>query len=217
MVATSFVSRIQKAGFHLALHGDALEVSPASSLTDEQRRFIRTHKPALVAELKATNDPTPPPHPQTIHRAAEIIAQVTGEFRLDPIDVWGWLSVDDIKAIAREDAEEVAGLRAYCQHWAAQGSNTSGDHALPWPLEHDQCEQNPVRCRDCRHRQATQHPALIDCGAGRQGFGGLGLWWNTDAHHCERFQESSDQWVEQFMGPSGGASSARVIRPPIDR
>ena len=45
------MNRMRTAGFALALEDNALIVSPADRLTDEQRRFIRTHRPALVALL----------------------------------------------------------------------------------------------------------------------------------------------------------------------
>ena len=46
------VKRMRAAGFVLELDGPALAVSPADRLTEEQRRFIRAHKPALVALLQ---------------------------------------------------------------------------------------------------------------------------------------------------------------------
>jgi hypothetical protein len=46
----------------------------------------------------------------------------------------------------------------------------------------------PVRCCDCQHRQKTDHPALIRCGAGVPAPGGCGLWWNTDRHQCGQFE-----------------------------
>ena len=50
-VAMRALNRMRTAGFSLRLAGDALQVSPADRLTEEQRRFIRAHKPALVALL----------------------------------------------------------------------------------------------------------------------------------------------------------------------
>ncbi|MCW8966702.1 MAG: hypothetical protein OQK82_08480 [Candidatus Pacearchaeota archaeon] len=44
-------SRLIEAGFSLKSEGGNLLVEPASRLTDEQRAFIREHKPQLVAEL----------------------------------------------------------------------------------------------------------------------------------------------------------------------
>ena len=54
------MNRMRTAGFALALEDNALIVSPADRLTDEQRRFIRTHRPALVALLQDA---------QTVYRA----------------------------------------------------------------------------------------------------------------------------------------------------
>lgn len=45
------MNRMRTAGFALALEDNALIVSPADRLTEEQRRFIRVLKPALVALL----------------------------------------------------------------------------------------------------------------------------------------------------------------------
>ena len=45
------LNRMRTAGFSLRLAGDALQVSPADRLTEEQRRFIRANKPAMVALL----------------------------------------------------------------------------------------------------------------------------------------------------------------------
>ena len=46
------LNRMRAAGFVLELDGPALTVSPADRLTDAQRAYIRTHKPALVALLQ---------------------------------------------------------------------------------------------------------------------------------------------------------------------
>ena len=51
-VAMRAMNRMRTAGFSLRLAGDALQVSPADRLTEEQRRFIRANKPALVALLQ---------------------------------------------------------------------------------------------------------------------------------------------------------------------
>ena len=50
-VAMRALNRMRTAGFSLRLAGDALQVSPADRLTEEQRRFIRANKPALAQLL----------------------------------------------------------------------------------------------------------------------------------------------------------------------
>ena len=51
-IADDFIFRIEQAGFNLAVTetGD-LAIAPFSRLTDQQRQFIRAHKPALVRAL----------------------------------------------------------------------------------------------------------------------------------------------------------------------
>ena len=52
MVAVRAMNRMKQAGFTLELDGAALVVAPADRLNEEQRQFIRAHKPALVALLQ---------------------------------------------------------------------------------------------------------------------------------------------------------------------
>ena len=51
MDAFDFISRIREAGFTIGLTDGNLAVSPASSLTDERRAWIRAHKAELIAAL----------------------------------------------------------------------------------------------------------------------------------------------------------------------
>lgn len=52
--------KVQSAGFKVSLKdGGTITVAPASELTDEQRAFIRSHKPEILAELKAKNSKEP--------------------------------------------------------------------------------------------------------------------------------------------------------------
>lgn len=51
MAAVRALNRMKQAGFTLELENDRLMVEPLSRLSEEQRRFIRIHKPAMVALL----------------------------------------------------------------------------------------------------------------------------------------------------------------------
>ena len=51
-IAVRVLNRMRAAGFVLSLDGSALAVSPADRLTEAQRAFIRTHRPALVNLLQ---------------------------------------------------------------------------------------------------------------------------------------------------------------------
>ena len=53
MDAFTFISRIRQAGFTIGLTDGNLAISPASSLTDKRRAWIRAHKDELVAALQA--------------------------------------------------------------------------------------------------------------------------------------------------------------------
>lgn len=45
-----------------------------------------------------------------------------------------------------------------------------------------------IRCADCRHAVPTDHPALIDCGAGRESPAACGSWWSLDVRTCGSFE-----------------------------
>jgi hypothetical protein len=47
----SALSRIELAGFSVALAGDSLEITPASLLTQPQREFLKDHKAEIITEL----------------------------------------------------------------------------------------------------------------------------------------------------------------------
>jgi hypothetical protein len=47
----SALSRIELAGFSVALAGDSLEITPASLLTQPQREFLKSHKAEIITEL----------------------------------------------------------------------------------------------------------------------------------------------------------------------
>ena len=50
------MQKITDAGFTLTLSDGAIEISPASKLTDIQRTIIREHKAEIIAEFTAAND-----------------------------------------------------------------------------------------------------------------------------------------------------------------
>ena len=47
------LQKIREAGFNIALNGDALAISPASALTQNQREFLKQHKTEILGELRA--------------------------------------------------------------------------------------------------------------------------------------------------------------------
>lgn len=52
MNAHDIISTIEAAGFHLAADGEDILVTPPGQLSEEQRQYLRDHKPAILAALK---------------------------------------------------------------------------------------------------------------------------------------------------------------------
>jgi hypothetical protein len=44
--------KIKNAGFDVSLYGDSFKVIPSSSLTDNQRNFLKSHKAEIIKELQ---------------------------------------------------------------------------------------------------------------------------------------------------------------------
>lgn len=51
MAAVRALNRMRRAGFTLRLAGDSLQIAPIDRLNEQQRAYIREHKPALVQLL----------------------------------------------------------------------------------------------------------------------------------------------------------------------
>lgn len=47
------IQRMESAGYRLEADGGTLRVAPAERLNEEQRRWLRQHKPALVRHVRA--------------------------------------------------------------------------------------------------------------------------------------------------------------------
>jgi hypothetical protein len=68
VAATELLADLAGRGFVLAREGDGIRVTPASRLTDADRKLIRDHKPELLAAI-AVPPPVaaPPQHPQPVY------------------------------------------------------------------------------------------------------------------------------------------------------
>lgn len=89
MNAAALLSDLTDQGLTLALAGERLTVSPASSLTDVTRALIRDHKAELIALLTAANEPAAPPLHPSNRQQAETYLQHIGE--TDPAAVASFL------------------------------------------------------------------------------------------------------------------------------
>lgn len=168
MDALDFVSRITGAGFKLAVRDGLILVSPVERLTGPQRAFIRQHKPALVAALAgqapAQAVAVPAHHADPEQTAAAIRAG------------WTWHG----------------GRWHRPGHWEAARAARPADpppQAIPDPdpAAVPAVGGAGIRCADCRHREPTQHAALVRCKAGREAPATCGLWWALDRRNCPAF------------------------------
>jgi len=54
MDASTFIQKVQAAGFTLAIDGDRLLVSPIENLTAAQRKSLADYKPEIIAALRSS-------------------------------------------------------------------------------------------------------------------------------------------------------------------
>ncbi len=76
METEAFISKIEAAGFHLAVDGDKLMVAPVAKLTNPQRQFIRQHKPELLRALTGKKPVEPPTSPKDATEPGGIVIHV---------------------------------------------------------------------------------------------------------------------------------------------
>ena len=48
------IQKVKEAGFHLAVDGDDIIVTPPGKLSDQQRDYLRAHKPEIISALRAS-------------------------------------------------------------------------------------------------------------------------------------------------------------------
>jgi hypothetical protein len=49
------IQKVKEAGFHLAVDGDDIIVTPPGKLSDQQRDYLRAHKPEIISALRASD------------------------------------------------------------------------------------------------------------------------------------------------------------------
>lgn len=191
MDAFDFISRIRQAGFTIGLMDGNLAISPASSLSDGQRQWIRDHKPELVSALRSpgaeidsgqgghdiapAND-QPLTLPCSLERAALALCDSYGD-------------------TASQKAEMIADLK----HYSAE--------SWPWleayfneTLVLMDLERIPpmVRCADCKRANVTK--GIACCTVGVESGLPIGGFWATDRHLCNRY-ETTPSLIIQSVKP----------------
>lgn len=131
MTPTAIIRKAQFDGVRLALSpGGKIRVTGDGGSVNRWLKVIKGHRPEIVKALQyqGVEDPT-------IEAARLTITSAAIRAGLRPIDVWGWLSCDDLTWIGSGKAEALEALQAYCEYWAQYGSQTSGNHEIPYHRE----------------------------------------------------------------------------------
>ena len=160
----SALTKIRKAGFNVALVGESFKIIPASSLTQNQREFLTSHRAEIVTELRT---------------------ETYGLLAADRQNL-----LDYMGAIDETDPEMIDELLDECSKepdklaWALNWANKVLSAQV-------QPEQSLITCRNCQYFQCyNAHGG----GAGKCGVGitspGL-CWWGETHHDCEKYQSKS--------------------------
>jgi hypothetical protein len=155
------LSKIRKAGFTVSLAGNALEISPASNLTPNQRDFLKQHKAEIIEQLQAEAAPL-----STVDRLKLL---------------------DYMAAIQETDHEMINELLTVCAKdpkalaWALSWA----DKVLA-----KQNQSSIITCRNCSHFQCfnSHGGGAGTCGAGVMPYGAC--WWSDTLHECDKYQVS---------------------------
>lgn len=83
MSINTFFHILSRSSIHLTLDGQNIKAIPASRLTDEQREFIRTNKPALVKVLRSWDQREAD---ALVQRAEKLVAVLRLPDLMDQID-----------------------------------------------------------------------------------------------------------------------------------
>lgn len=120
------LQKIREAGFNIALKGDALAISPASALTQNQREFLKQHKAEIVYELQVES---------------------THLFQLDKAKILAYM-----EAIGESDKEIIAEVLYECArnpdklYWLLNWADKQLQSKLPVQFPDDR-----RFCTECRH------------------------------------------------------------------
>ena len=156
------LSKIRQAGFTVSLIGDDLEIRPASVLTQSQREFLKSHKKAIVDELRAE---TPALSVTDHQRLLDYLAAI-GEH--DEV------MMDELLAECTQDANKLTGVLK----WADKVLATQMQPRLPM-----------ITCHTCTHfcSYYKHGSGAGRCAVGMQPSGVC--WWADTEHECLRYKK----------------------------
>jgi len=134
------LARMLSDGFEFRVQGEKLYVTPADQLTDEQRDFIRKHKPALMDEVRVL---------EPVNRWLDSIGETDADIRAEVI----------------ECCKTNPKARAYFLSRAAELDLTNSDNVVPISKAMLMAD-----CSKCRHqvRSVVNPEGGLSCCAIRQ-------------------------------------------------
>jgi len=156
------LAKIKQAGFSITLDGDALVISPASALTQNQREFLKQHKAEIINELrKVEPKPLSPAHRKKLLDYMAAIEETDQEL------------IDEYLNVCANEPDKLA----WALSWA--------DKVL---VKQNQPEQPLVTCRSCQHFQCynAHGGGAGACSAGVMPYGAC--HWSETAHDCSKYR-----------------------------
>jgi hypothetical protein len=93
-----------------------------------------------------------PWNPLSEQELAAFVTRAAHRYKLEPADLWAFLSPEDIEALQTGDPEELRALAAFAYSRSLTGERTRGGHDRPFPgVAEGAGSFKPVCCGDCAH------------------------------------------------------------------
>lgn len=213
----SALQKIHQAGFRLALNGDSLTVDPGDRLTDQQRQFLKVHKPEIIAALSQPGTvlesdqgghdlpPANDPDDRVTVRVPSLTLANGREVSCDlsvPVS-----RIPELEKVLKVERKSPSVLPPGLVHAAlaackAYGDSKADQDALfedlsynppeeyPALLEHFRAKLIPVRCMDCHHAEVSAGIAKRLAGVDSQL--PIKCRWATDLHICPHYSKPRD-------------------------
>ena len=200
------LSKIREAGFDVALVDDKLSINPASSLTPNQREFLKSHKSEIINELRTETSSLSACERQKLLAYLAAI----GETDQDIIDEYLTECGKDAAILARElqQADDCLQLKTgsttdliQCSGCLQISGDTCQFHGWRVVVEKwrrcpdfEMLQQTPasnlITCKACCHFQSynAHGGGAGACSAGVQPFGAS--WWADTLHECSLWTDN---------------------------
>jgi hypothetical protein len=195
MTPHKLLDQAETQGVHLWVEGSVLRYRGYSHAVQALLPIIRIHKSELL-QLLSGRVPMPDPpgevRPLSESALAELITRVAIPHGLDPLDLWHFLSAEDIEAIQTGNPDEHRALWAFAESRSRTGDRMTGGHDLPFPGTNEAPTGSTlVCCGDCAHFQPDRIGNGTGIGSCKKGIEPhSGLMYPKVTRFCRSFQEA---------------------------